>query len=352
MPHKKLKKIGFVRCGGGAIGGLAQAVQLHEFEKAGIQADWNGNVSVGAFNALSQNTIEIWKKHITSPFAIYDLNPALRKIFKDARQFIAPFKKHESWKEWMREYKLQKQNIAQTLSFLKRTLVTGWKIIRNPNNNFFDSKDFATLSEFAISALKEHDLYNLQSFLSIDPLMEVVEKNIDLETALKGPSLNIFVRHLQTGKEKILNPKSKPELLLALRAASALVPFFEPVKIYEEYYCDVGDVNPFPVKYAFDVGCDTVFAFVKGYNTPLPKPANVIEMMLAEVEIHTRKMFLLLYKQTKERAKREGRKLYVVSPKSPPHPDLGFLSISPEAIEYTIEKESEATQKFLEKILK
>lgn len=354
MPHPKFGKIGKLLCGGGVIGGLAQAVQLREFEQAGIHSDWDGAVSVGAFNAITINAIETWQSRITSPYAIYDLNPVLKKTFKEARQFLAPFKKHESWKEWMHDFKAQKQNAVQFLLFLKRTILTALKIARDfPNNDFINPKDFASLSEFAISALKEHDLCSLQSILSIDPLIKIVEENIDLNSALKKePPLNIFVRNLNTGKEHILNPKSIPELLLALRAASALVPFFEPVKIGEEYFCDIGAVNPFPAEHAFNAGCDTVFAFAKGYDPALKKPQNVIEMWFSEIEIHTRKMFMMLYNKARERAKKENKKLYLVTPQYPPHPDLGFLSISSEAIEYTTEKESKTTQEFLEKILK
>lgn len=354
MPHEKFGKIGFVLCGGGCLG-LSQAVQLREFDKAGIKPDWVGAVSVGAFNALDRrNAIEVWKNYITSPYAIYDLNPALKKVFKDARQFIAPFKRHESWKEWMRDFKSQKQNVWQFISFCKRTIFTALQIARDfPNGDFVNPKNFSSISELAISALKEHDLYNLSSILDIGPLIKVVEKNMDLEAAIKnGPQINIFARHLDTGKEHVLTPKTVPELILALRAASALVPFFEPVKMGDEYFCDIGAVNPFPVEYAFDARCDTVFVFVKKYQKQSSKPKNVIEMWFSEIDIHTKRIFTLLFGEARKRAKKEGRKLYLVIPRRPIHPDLGFLSISPEAIEYTIEKDGEATKKFIEKILK
>ena len=351
MYHEKFGKIGFLLCGGGCAG-LPQAVQLREFEKAGISPDWVGAVSVGAFNAIDRkNVIEVWKKYIISPFAIYDLHPTLKKIFKETRQFIAPFKRHDSWKEWGHDFKFQKQNAIHFILFCKRTIFTALKIARDfPNNDFANPKDFASISELAIEALKEHDLYNLSSILDISPLMKIVKENMDLEAALSGTPLNIFVRHLHSGREHILTPKSVPELLSALQATSALVPFFEPIKIGEEYFCDIGAVNPFPAEYAFDEKCDTVFAFTKGYKKQLPKPRNVIEMWFLEIEVHTRKMFMLLYHKAKERAEKEGRKLYLV-PQFPLHTDLDFLSISPEAIEYTIENESKATQKFLEKIL-
>lgn len=353
MPSiEELGEIGIVRCGGGCMG-LIQAVQLREFYKAGIIPKQSWNVSVGAFNSLTSDVIEIWQKHITSPFAIYDMNPALKKVFKDARQFIAPFKRHDSWKEWMRDFKSQKQNAWQFLMFCKRTISTALKIAQDfPNGDFANSKNFSSIAEFAVSALKEHELYNLQSILDIGPLMKIVEENIDLEKALKGPPLNILVRNLRTGKERVIAPKSAPELLQTLRAASALVPFFEPVKIGNEFFCDVGAVNPFPVEYAFDAGCDTVFAFTKGRKGRVTKPQNVIEAWFLEVDIHTKRIFTLLFGEAKKRAKQEGKKLYLVTPQHPIHPDLGFLSISPDAIEYTIEKEGEATKKFLEKILK
>ncbi len=334
--------------------GLIQAVQLREFHKAGIHPDWNGNVSVGALNGLSPDAIEIWQKCITSPYAIFDLNPSLKKVFKDARQFIAPFKKHDGWKEWMRDFKFQKHNILQIVWFLKRTIATTLKIARDfPNGEFSNPKQFASISEFAISTLKEHDLYFLKSILDIEPLINIVQNNFDLEAYLKNsPPMNIFVRHLETGQERILTPKSVPELLLALRAASALMPVFEPVKIDGEYFCDIGATNPFPVEYAFDAGCDTVFAFTKSRKKQRSNPKNVIEMWFSETDIHIRRIFTLLFKEARKRAKREGKKLYLVMPKYLPHPDLGFLSISKEAIDYTIEKETEATQKFIEKILK
>lgn len=355
MPHKKFGKVGFVPCGGGVFGGLPQAVQLSEFEKAGIKPDWIGAVSVGAFNALDRKgAIEVWEKHITSPFAIYDLHPSLKKIFKETRQFIAPFKKHDSWKEWRHDFKSQKQNALQFILFCKRTILTMLKIARDfPNGDFINAKHFSSLGEFAISALKENDLHNLSSFLNIQPLMNVVEKNMDLESALKnGPALNIFVRELNTGKEQILTPASVPELLLTLKAASALVPFFEPVKIGDKYFCDVGAVNPFPVEHAFNAGCDTIFAFVKGFGKKVLEPKNVIEMWFSEIDIHTKRIFMLLFSKAKERARKEGKKLYLVTPQAHIHPDLGFLSISPEAIEYTIKNESKAIKKFIEKILK
>ena len=353
MPHKKFGKVGFVLCGGACLEGLPQAAQLREFAKAEIEPDWLGAVSVGAFNALDRkNVIDVWKNQITSPFKIYDLNPSLKKVFKDARQFIAPFKKHDTWKEWMRDFKSQKQNAWQLFSFCKRTIFSALKIARDfPNGDFANQKNFSSVSEFAISALKEHDLYNLSSILDIEPIMKAVEENIDLQSVFQGPPLNIFVRRLETGKEQILTPKSVPELRLALRAASALVPFFEPVKIGEKYFCDIGGVNPFPVEYAFDAGCDTVFAFAKGRKQDFKKPANVIEAWFAELEIYTTRIFILLFAKARERAKKEGKKLYLITPQDQ-HPDLGFLSISPKAVEYAMRVESEATQKFIEKILK
>ena len=75
-------------------------------------------------------------------------------------------------------------------------------------------------------------------------------------------------------------------------------------------------------------------------------------MWFSEIDIHTKRIFTILFSKARERAKKKGKKLYLVTPKYSPHPDLGFLSISPEAIKYTIEKETEATQKFIEKILK
>ena len=312
MPHEKFGKVGFLLCGGGCLGGLPQAVQLHEFNKACISPDWIGGVSVGALNAVNyKNPIETWQNNVRYPTAIYDLNPILKNVFKEARQFIAPFKKHESWKEWGRDFKFQKQNIAQALSFLKRTAITGWKIIRNSNNDFFNPKDFSSLSEFAISILKEHDLNNLSSILDISPLIKIVEENIDLGSALKNePPLNVFVRYLNTGKEHVLTPKSIPELLLALRAACALVPFFKPVKIGEDYFCDIGAINPFPAKYAFDAGCDTVFAFAKDYEGQPPvsqniMPQNIIELWFSELEMHTRKMSIFLRDEARERARKE-----------------------------------------------
>jgi len=95
-----------------------------------------------------------------------------------------------------------------------------------------------------------------------------------------------------------------------------------------------------------------VFAFTKGLERNLARPNNVIEMWFSETEIHTKRIFMLLFAKAKEKAKKEGKKLYLVTPQHTLHPDLGFLSISPEAIEYTIENESRATKKFIEKILK
>ena len=354
MPHPKFGNVGFILGGGGCLEGLPQAVQTRAFLQAGIEPDYIGAVSVGACNAIDlRNSILIWERCITSPWKIYDLHPVLKRILDDAIKFIAPFKRHKNWHDWRRDFKSQRQNIMYVLAFLKRTGHTFLEVVRSfPREETLGSDNLFPFGELVFTHLHTQGIGELRSIFDINPLMQILKSGKGLETTLLNTApLHIFVRALETRSEHVLTPKTPDELILAIQAATALVPFFEPVKIGESYFCDVGTVNPFPAEHAFDAGCDTVFAFVKNYDRIPPTPVHILDRWAKETEIHTGNVFKLFYEKARARADKEQKHLYLIMPQ-PPHPDLRFLGISPEAIRYTIATETLAMENKLDSLLR
>ncbi len=355
MPHPKFGKIGFVLGGGGCAEGLPQAVQLRAFYVNGITPDYIIAVSVGAYNAITyKNSLAVWQKYIKSPDAIYKINPELKKIFEEKIKLLphSPFHHHETWKDLASDFFNQGKHLTQ---FVKQILAFGSRAIKSfPYIQIGDEphpKHFSPMIKPLFSYFEESGLNKVAGLLDLEPLITLLKDKMDFKNALdSGVLLQILARELEAGEEYIFTPKNEVELLEAAQASSALRPFFPPVKVGEKYYCDGGHMNPLPVKYAYDNGCDTVFAFVKNHND-YSTSFNVFETLLEETNVAQRMLFRKLEKEAREQAERERKDLYIITPQDL-HPDLQLLWISPEALDHTIKIEKEATEKFLEKILK
>ena len=354
MPHSKLGKVGWVLGGGGCLEGLPQAVQIKEFLDHGVVPDYIVALSVGALNALDPyHTLELWERFITSPWAIYDLNPRLRGVFKNLMQSIprSPFHRHTSWKELGDDFKTQYRSVKQLMGFVSRTLKS---LPSLPVGSAPEPKDFSPFLELALRTAGERGLGNIRHIVDPTPLIEILKNNIDLKKIAERPyTLHFLARSLNTGKERsfhIDTAYSEQKILDAALASSALRPFFAPVLIDGEWYSDIGHINPLPIMQAFDAGCDTVFAFVKNSQQCFPE-TNIFEAMFDESTAQANAMFEVLYEKALERAHREQRIIHLIKPDQPTHPDLKVLWITPEAVGYTVPKEREATRRFLEKIL-
>ncbi len=354
MPHSKFGTIGWVLGGGGCLEGLPQAVQIKEFLDHGVAPDYVVALSVGALNALDpENTLALWERFITSPWAIYDLNPELKGVFKNLIRSIprSPFHRHTNWKELGDDFKTQYRSVKQLMGFVSRALQS---LPSLPVGAAPEPKDFSPFLELALRTAGERGLGNIRHIVDPAPLIEILKNNIDLSAVIRRPySLHILARSLNTGKERSFDIDatwSEQKILDAALASSALRPFFAPVRIDGEWYSDVGHIDPLPLMQAFDAGCDTVFAFVKNGQQCFPE-TNIFEAMFDESTVQANAMFEVLHEKASERARREGRTIHLVKPRQPTHPDLKVLWITPEAIEYTIPREREATREFLEKIL-
>ncbi len=340
--------------GGGCAEGLPQAIQLRVFYEHGITPDYIMAVSVGAYNAITyQHAVSIWQKYIKSPDAIYKINPELKKIFENKIKLLprSPFHKHESWKDLLTDFYNQGKNVTQ---FIQQVLAFGSRTLKSlpyiqvgvePR-----PQHFSPMIKPFFSYLEESGLDKITSLLDLEPLISIIKDHLDFKRVVdNGIVLQILARSLESSEECVFTPQNEKELLEATQASSALRPFFPPVKINGKLYCDGGHMNPLPVHYAFENNCDTVFAFVKNHNE-YSSSLHLLESLLEETNVAQRALFIKLEKEAEERANRENKKLHIIVP-AKLHPDLQLLWITPEALEYTVRIETEATEKFLEKIL-
>lgn len=357
--------------GGGAAEGLPQAVQIKEFWDAGERPDDIVLISVGAFNGWNPaDAIKIWEKEFRSPWDICDFNPEIKIIIEQVFQNIprSPFHRHATYKELFSDFKDQYSKLVQIIHFLMRAgrSIPTLSIGQPPS-----PEDFTPFLKIFIEEANKHQLNCVRSIFDPAPLVKKLRKTIDLKKALEsGITLHIFTQstagdaifiagsmpdadtlnRLQDSVQ-IHSINSEEELFRASLASAALRPLFAPVRMNGGQYWDVGAINPFPADYAFDIGCDEVFAFVKNFWSHKPNPdLDFYGASIDESDTSTQRHFIRQYKDARRRATAEGRKLHMILPQSL-HADLDLLWISPEAIEHTKKVETEATRKWIKENL-
>lgn len=368
MPHPKLGRVGFVLGGGGCAEGLPQIIQINEFLVAGINPDYIICESVGAWNALDlDNALSIWKDYFYSPWTIYDLNPEIEIVIDKVLRSIpkSPFHQHETWRDLWRDFETQYYNLKQILSLVFRIVHS---IPSLPGDIKPTPKDFSPFWEIIVKEVRDSGLSNTKNIFNPAPLVKTLSKILNLKKTMEQEtSLHILTcsgaeEHIfSTGKvlpaeflSRIKAPlheiSSEEQLFSAALASSAIRPYFPPVNINGTYYWDTGGENPFPVQYAIDAGCDTIFVFIKNYwNFESNLDANIAESFIEEGDKKTRKIFIESHEKIFARQS-ENIDIHLILPQTL-HPDLQLLWISPEAVEHTLKIETEATKKWLKENL-
>ena len=365
MPHPDLGRVCYILGGGGPAEGLPQIIQINQLRKAGIKPDTIISESAGTWNALDlDNALTVWKENFYSPWAIYNLNPEIEAVIDKVLRTIpkSPFHQHESWRGLWRDFETQYYNIKQILSLVFRIINS---IPTLPGEINPSSKDFSPFWEIFVKELQDTGLDKVKNILDPSPLVNTLKKILNLKKVLEddtsllilacsGIEEHVFaagkmlpedtLSRIQMPVHKIL---TEEQLFAAAMASSALRPYFAPVNIDGIYYYDTGTQTPFPAQVAIDAGCDTIFAFIKDYRTfNLNLDANILGAFMEENDKLTRKIYINTYKEIFGR--KDARvKIYLILPQSL-HPDLQLLWITPEAMEYTIKTETEATRKWLE----
>ncbi len=367
MPHPKLGKTGWFLGGGGCLLGPHQAYDITECFKE-LPPDIILAESVGGYNSIDpENAFLIWKKYFFSASKIYSVDPELyKKLIAPLLEFIPHLPRWHDYKNTRGLYydcKLQLYHLIQIILLPLRLIKTISKLITQGNGETSPIEKFlasSTLKE-TLALAHERELDNLQALFDITPLIRTIREITDHEKMLnppfnriilasQGEELHFFACYPEPGlcekyPSRFHITATWEELEFALRATSALPPFFPGVKQDGKIFSDPGSLNPFPVEYLFDAGCDTVFAFVKDTDSPIPE-RNIYERTLADMEKPSRQNFRTLLKQAERRAQFEEKKLYVIA-QQPPHPDLRLLATSPAAIDYASQVEKKAMQKFL-----
>lgn len=365
MPHPKLGKVGWFLGGGGCLFGPHQAYDITECFKE-FPPDIILAESVGGYNSIDpENAFIIWKKYFFFASKIYGVDPELyKKLIEPLLEFIPHlprWRNYKSTKEFYYDCKLQLHNLTQIVLIPLRLIRTMSKLITQRNGISPIEKFLAssTLKE-TLTLASEQGLDNLQALFDLTPLIRTIGEITDHEKVL-NPSFNRIILASQDEELHLFARYHEPslsekyssyfhiintweELEFALRATSALPPFFPGVERDGKIFSDPGSLNPFPVEYLFDAGCDTVFAFVKDMASPILE-RNIYERTLAEMEKPSRQNFRTLLKRAQMRTQFEEKKLYVIT-QQPPHPDLHLLAISPAAIDYAGQVEKEAMKKF------
>lgn len=365
MPHAKLGKIGWFLGGGGCLLGPHQAYNITECFKE-FPPDIILAESVGGYNSIDpKNAFIIWKKYFFSASKIYSVDPELyKKLIAPLLELIPHlprWRNYKNTKEFYYDCRLQLHHLAQTILIPLRLIQMISELITQGNGGTSFEKFLAspTLKE-TLTLAHKRGLNNLQALLDITPLIETIREITECGKVLNPPFNRIIIAsqgeelHLFASyPEPSLSLKYSShfhiiatweELEFALRATSALPPFFPGVEKDGKIFSDPGSLNPFPVEYLFDAGCDTVLAFVKDMTGPMPEK-NIYERTLAEMEKPSRQNFITIRERAEARAKLEGKNLYIITQQLP-HPELHLLAISPAAIDYAERVEKEAMQKF------
>ncbi|OGF68999.1 hypothetical protein A2930_02670 [Candidatus Giovannonibacteria bacterium RIFCSPLOWO2_01_FULL_45_34] len=364
MPHSDYGRVGFVLGSGGLAECLPQSVQVGRVLKAGIKPDYiNGESGGGLVGLDLEKAFAILKNYFYSPWTIYDLNPEIEAIIDKVLRGIpkSPFHKHESWRDLWRDFETQSYNAKQVVSLVFRILHS---IPTLPGDIKPSPQDFSPLWQELTKELRDSGLVRVKNIFDPAPLAKTLSKVLDLKKIMEqdaafhilvcsGAEEHIFstgkilpAEYLPRMRVPLHEIASEEQLLSAVMASSAVRPYFPPVNINGTYYWDVGGVNPLPVQYAIDAGCDTIFVFVKNYwNFESNLEASIAESFIEEGDKKTRKIFIDTHEKIFLR-KEENIKIHFIYPQTL-HPDLELLWVSPEAIEHTLKIETEATDKWL-----
>lgn len=370
MPHQKLGKIGFFLGGGGCILGPHQAAQIVELRKV-LRPQIVLGQSVGGFNSLDpDNALKIWKKYFFSTSKIYEPHADLKKLIAWLREMMPRRPRwtgYRNVKEFVYDLNSQIHHSLQILRLVVRALRAVPNTLSVPRGDTTSIEHLFpphALQEL-IAFLKAWKLDQLESVFDLAPLLDAIRNNVDQEELL-SPSFNrlLLARHqdklhiFARYPEESLSQKYPDRFHListweeheaALRATSALQPFFARQLIDGKMFSDPGSLNPFPVEYLFDAGCDTVVALVKDFASPLAEE-DILKRTLIEPELPSRGWFSTLREKAEARAEREGKRLYIITQQTP-HPNAHLITISPEIIEYAEAVEKEAMQRFLSTLL-
>lgn len=367
MPHPRLGKVGALDCGGGCYVGYPQAVQNQACIRAGINFDSGVGVSVGALNLISPNqTPKIWEECFNTPGKIYRPDPELRQIVTWLLDKIPHWRTHEDWGDFFQDSKVQINNLFGLLRFGGRTLASISRALSSPASKEPTIEKALPALYLLLEAAKALGLDRLQSAFDLTPLFETLKHAVDFQKVCEERTLHILARHRNEvhifstrpspALEKMYRDRlhaltSGDEPMLALRAATALPPFFPAVEIAGKEFNDAGAIAPFPAEILFADGCDTILAFANDYSSWPPPPRDIYRRLVEETHAGSWALSKSHYEQAKKIARRKSRRLYRITTHQPTHPDLQVLWISPTAIEQAKRVEQEYMQRFLKKLL-
>lgn len=350
MPLPDLGKTAGILGGGGAAQGLPEIIQINEFLDAGIKFDYLNGTSVGALAVLNlRQAYQIYRDDIHSKADIWDYDPDIKAAAKSILQNTP----HEPFRHPIKFFKF----IFYAFSNIPPI---PWG--SDPFN------EFARLEPFAdkLSALaKMYGLKKDQHFVDLSPLIKKIRERLDLSEFWKqNTKVHIFARSIENGDIYVFTNKeedcgkntrfiymnSESEAFKAAEAACAIRDIIPPVNINGHYYCDAGTANPFPIDYAFDAVCDTIFAFVKDFER-YARGNDILERKLEDDNAAMKGYTSAIKKLADIRMRQEKQKLYIIHPQYPLHPDLSLLGLSRAAKEHTFPTEREATRKWLKENL-
>jgi len=351
MPHPKLGKTAGILGGGGPAQGLPQIVQVNEFLRAGIGFDYLGGISVGAWNALNpKQAYIIWRDIINSEADIWDFNPHLKAALKSVLQNIP----HEPFRHPVKFFKFIARALANTPSI-------PWDVDPSSSN----VSCFAPFVEKVLTIAKMYGFDEIEGPLDVSPLVKKLREHLDLSEFWKQDTkVHIFTRSIETGDIHVFSNKkedcdegnqfhyidSEDTAFKAAQAAIALRSVFPPVAINGGIYCDSGPVNPFPVEYAFDEDCDTIFAFIKDFNRYV-KGGGIFGSKVEDDDVSMRYRYNDIKRWADIKKRQEKQALYPIHPRYPLHPDLWLLGLSPASKVHTMKVEEEATRKWIKENL-
>lgn len=351
MPLPDLGKTAGVLGGGGPAQGLPQIIQINEFLNAGVKFHYLNATSVAAWNVLNpRQAYEIWKDDINSEADVWDLDlhskAVVRSVFKNIP--------HEPFRHPVKFLKF----VARALANIPEI---PWDLDPAPGN----LSRLSPLAEKFVTVARMYGLDAMDGYLDLSPLVKKLRERVDLSDFWKQDTkVHILVRSVENGDIYVFSNKredceknshflyidSENTVFKVAQAACALRNIFPPVNINGHDYCDSGPVNPFPVEYAFDEGCDTIFCFIKDFSR-YARSKNFLERLVEDDNAAMRDRYQEKKKQVDIRKRQEGQKSYEIFSKYPLHPDLGLLSLSPAAKKHTFPVESEATREWLKENL-
>lgn len=386
----KYGKVLFVFCGGGCKA-IIQAVAAAEVVHAGFCPTHIVSSSAGSCNALgfvenpgpagADKTIRIWEDYITSPEAVYDVHPFLRK--KLASMLGVSPQVTQGWGPTGSVFYDLKRAVRFLPLVLSLCVRMPFRVAGRTVSFFFrlmDSfssphKSFRRLVQAPeiLETFNELDKYfefkRMKAFLDPFPLLARLAEQIDLQKVFTSSVVwHIIAERYEDGAIQVFsnrdrdlaidrstdarNQKVKHALFIKrIRASMALYPLFEMVEIDGHRYLDADMANPVPVEEAFSLGCDTIFIFMNMPRKSIrvdPHPIrDLVELnnllRLNERHIHDR------LKEAQGIAKERGVNLFVISPDEIPA-GLGLLEIDQKAIETVKLNERRRMKDYLSKL--